>query len=176
MLHSELDGVTVREVRESDLAQYRDLRLEALKTAPTAFGSDYQESLALPGSVWLERLRGFVNSHHRALFVAERDGVLVGMAGVQREAGVKRQHNASIQSVFVRSSARSTGLASTLLAHAMLWAQAMGAERLELRLNTQNSAALRLYTRAGFGIVATLHGALRIGDQRFDEYIMERAL
>jgi ribosomal protein S18 acetylase RimI-like enzyme len=176
MLHSEHNGITVREARETDLAQYRDLRLEALKLAPTAFGSDYQESLALPGSAWLERLRGALSNHRRALFVADNAGVLVGMTGVQREPGIKRQHNASITSVYLRPSVRGRGLGAQLMAHAMLWAQQMGVKRLELRVNTQNSAAIALYTRSGFEIVGTLHGTLRVGDQVCDEYILERAL
>ena len=176
MLHSEQNGVTVREVRESDLAQYRDLRLEALKTAPLAFGADYQESLAQPGSAWLERLRGHVNNHFAALFVAEQNGVLIGMTGVRRDYGLKSQHNATIWGVYVRPSARSNGLAGRLLAHAMLWAQQMGIARLELKVSTQNSSALALYTKAGFEIAGTLHGTLHIADTVVDEYILERSL
>ena len=176
MLHSQTNGITVREVRESDLAQYRDLRLEALRTAPLSFGGDYQDSLALPGSEWLERLRGNVGNHFAALFVADQNGVLIGMTGVRRDRGVKRQHNASIWGVYVRSNARSNGLAGTLLAHAMLWAQQMGIARLELKVSTHNSSALALYTKAGFEIAGTLHGTLRIADQLIDEYILERKL
>ena len=148
MLHSEQNGITVREVRESDLAQYRDLRLEALKTAPLAFGADYQESLALPGSAWLERVRQNTNNHFAALLVAEQNGVLIGMTGVRRDYGMKSQHNATVWGVYVRSHARSNGLAGTLLAHSMLWAQ----------------------------IAGTLRGTLRIADQLLDEYILERRL
>ena len=176
MLQSEQNGITVREVRESDLAQYRDLRLEALKAAPLAFGADYQESLALPGSAWLERIRQNVNNHFAALFVAEQNGVLVGMTGVRRDYGVKSQHNATVWGVYVRSNARGTGLSGTLLAHAMLWAQQMGVTRLELKVGTQNSGALALYTKAGFEIAGTLRGTLRIADQVVDEYILERSL
>ena len=176
MLQSEQNGTTVREVRESDLAQYRDLRLEALKAAPLAFGADYQEALALPGSVWLERIRQNVNNHFAALFVAEQSGVLVGMTGVRRDYGVKSQHNATVWGVYVRSNARGTGLAGTLLAHSMLWAQQMGIARLELKVSTQNSSALNLYTKAGFEIAGTLRGTLRIADQLLDEYILERRL
>ena len=176
MLHSEQNGITVREVRESDLAQYRDLRLEALKTAPLAFGGDYQDSLALPGSAWLERVRQNVNNHFAALFVAEQNGVLIGMTGVRRDYGAKAQHNATVWGVYVRSSARGSGLAGTLLAHAMLWAQQMGIARLELKVSTHNSSALALYTKAGFEIAGTLHGTLRIADQLIDEYILERKL
>ena len=176
MLHSEQHGITVREVRESDLAQYRDLRLEALKAAPLTFGADYQESLAQPGSAWLERLRMNINNHFATLFVAERNGALIGMTGVRRDYGVKSQHNATVWGVYVRSTARANGVAGTMLAHAMLWAQQMGITRLELKVSTQNSAALALYTKAGFEIAGTLRGTLRIAESVIDEYILERAL
>jgi RimJ/RimL family protein N-acetyltransferase len=176
VLHSEQNGITMREVRESDLAQYRDLRLEALKSSPLTFGADYQESLNQPGSAWLERLRMNVNNHFATIFVAEQNGVLIGMTGVRRDYGLKAQHNATVWGVYVRSSARGSGLAGTLLAHAMLWARQMGVTRLELKVSTQNAAALALYTRAGFEIAGTLHGTLRIAGQIVDEYILERAL
>jgi ribosomal protein S18 acetylase RimI-like enzyme len=176
MFASQWQGFTIREIRETDLAQYRDLRLEALRVAPTAFGADYQESLQLPGSAWLERLRGNVNSHAQTLFVAERSSVLVGMTGVARGNGAKRQHSATIWGVYVRASARGQGLAGTLLAHAMLWAQQMGVTRLELHVNTTNTKALELYQRAGFTIAGTLRDTMRIGDDSQDEYVLERAL
>ena len=176
MLPHEQNGITVREVREADLAQYRDLRLEALKTAPLAFGADYQESLSLPGSAWLERLRQNVNNHFATVIVAEQNGALIGMTGVRRDYGVKSRHNATIWGVYVRSHARANGLATTLLAHAMLWAQQMGVSRLELRVGVQNAGALALYRNAGFEIVGTLRGSLRVADQGLSEYILEREL
>lgn len=176
MLHLAQTGITVREVRESDLARYRDLRLEALKTAPLAFGADYQESLALPGSAWLERIRQNVNNHFAALFVAEQNGALIGMTGVRRDYGVKSQHNATIWGVYVRSNARGSGLAGMLLTEAMLWAQQIGISRLELKVGTNNQPALALYTKAGFQIAGTLRGRLQIADQLIDEYILERSL
>jgi ribosomal protein S18 acetylase RimI-like enzyme len=176
MLSSQSHGITVREIKESDLAQYRDLRLEALRSAPTAFGADYQESLQLPGSAWLERLRGNVGSHQQTIFVAEKDGLLLGMTGVQRGGGAKRQHTATVWGVYLRSNARGQGLAGTLLAHAMLWAQQMGVTRLELHVSTTNEKAVTLYQSAGFVIVGTLRDALRVGEESVDMYILERVL
>ncbi len=176
MLASQLHGNLIREIKESDLAQYRDLRLEALRVAPFAFGAEYAESLALPGSTWLERLRGNVNNHQQTIFVAEKSGLLLGMTGVQRSVGVKRQHSATVWGVYVRSSARGQGMAGTLLAHAMLWAQQMGVTRLELHVNAANTKALELYQRAGFVIAGTLHNTLRVGDESINEYILERPL
>jgi ribosomal protein S18 acetylase RimI-like enzyme len=173
---SQWQGFTIREIRESDLAQFRDLRLEALRVAPTAFAEDYQEALQRPGSAWLERLRGNVNSHAQTIFVAEHAGVLVGMTGAMRGNGAKRQHSATIWGVYVRTSARGQGLAGTLLAHAMLWAQQMGVTRLELHVNATNTKALELYQRAGFTIAGTLRDTMRVGDESLDEYVLERAL
>jgi ribosomal protein S18 acetylase RimI-like enzyme len=176
MFASQWQGFTIREIRESDLAQFRDLRLEALRIAPTAFGADYQESLQLPGSAWLERLRGNVNSHSQTIFVAERDGALVGMTGVMRSNGVKRQHSATIWGVYLRAQARGQGLAGTLLAHTMLWSQQMGVTRLELHVTTTNTKALEVYRRAGFTIVGTLHDTTRVANESVDEYVLERTL
>jgi hypothetical protein len=42
----------VRRIRASECRQYRELRLDALKDSPMAFGERYEESLARPDRFW----------------------------------------------------------------------------------------------------------------------------
>ena len=48
---------------------YRALRLEALKTEPSAFGSSSEEEADFPESVWRERIRNvvFAQSHAKTV-------------------------------------------------------------------------------------------------------------
>ena len=63
------DEIIIRHAAISDLDSFRELRLEALKNHPTAFGADYEESAARPNEYWQERLK--IDKEHEALFFAE---------------------------------------------------------------------------------------------------------
>lgn len=168
--------VLVRRVAESDLAQYRDLRLEALRLAPAAFGEGYEEALARPGPEWLERLRRGVGDATSATFVAAGPPGLVGMTGVHRERGAKVRHGGTVWGVYVRPSWRGLGLSRAMLEAALAWARGNGLRRLELKAVTENEAALRLYKSAGFEVVGTLHRVLHASGRDHDEHVMELLL
>ena len=177
MLASKInDTITIREVLESDLALYRDLRLEALRFEPGAFSADYDEERARAGSLWLERLRGIVQDPHQTMFVAEENAVLIGMTGIARGKSAKTKHSAGIWGVYVRPAVRGQGVATALLGHALLWAQHNDVARVELSVTTHNARALKLYHHAGFITAGTVHNVMRVNGQAIDEYLLERLL
>ena len=177
MLASKLnDTITIREVLESDLALYRDLRLEALRFEPGAFSADYEEERARAGSAWLERLRGIVQDPMQTLFVAEESAALIGMTGIARGRSAKTKHSAGIWGVYVRPAHRTTGIATALLGHALLWAQHNNVTRVELSVTTHNARALTLYKQTGFDIAGTVHDVMRVNGQPINEYLLEKIL
>jgi GNAT superfamily N-acetyltransferase len=92
-----------------------------------------------------------------ALWTAERDGVVVGMAA----ARPMRQDDAwEICKVYVAKPERGTGLAHGLLAAAEDHARAAGAARLVLWTDTRFEAAHRFYEKRGF----VRQGSIRILD------------
>jgi RimJ/RimL family protein N-acetyltransferase len=177
MLASKLNNtITIREVLETDLALYRDLRLEALRFEPGAFSADYDEERSRAASVWLERLRTVVQDPTQTLFVAEENAALVGMTGIARGKSAKTKHSAGIWGVYVRPAHRSVGIASALLAHTFLWAQHNNVTRLELCVTTHNARALALYKQSGFAVSGTVHDVMRVNGQPIDEFILEKML
>jgi RimJ/RimL family protein N-acetyltransferase len=177
MLASKLnDTTTIREILETDLALYRDLRLEALKFEPGAFSADYEEERSRAASMWLERLRGIVQDHMQTLFVAEDNAALIGMIGIARGKSAKTKHTAGIWGVYVRPAHRATGIATALLGHALLWAQHNNVSRVELSVTTHNARALALYKQSGFNIAGTVHDVMRVNGQPIDEFLLERML
>jgi RimJ/RimL family protein N-acetyltransferase len=170
------DTITVREATESDLALYRDLRLEALRFEPGAFSADYEQERARAGSAWLERLREMVQDSLQTLLVAEEKGVLVGMTGIFRGKSAKTKHSAGIWGVYVRPTARGQGIASALLERALSWARDNGVTRVELAVTTHNARAFALYQRAGFVTAGTLHDVMRVNGQAIDEHLLEKML
>ena len=81
------DEIIIRHAEGSDLYAFRDLRLEALKNHPTAFGSDYTENSSKPITYWEERLK--INSAEQAMFFAEQNAGLIGMATIVRGSSKK---------------------------------------------------------------------------------------
>lgn len=70
--------VSIRLLQPSDAQAYRDLRLEALRSSPEAFGSSYEEEALLA----LETIEARIpSSGPNAIFGAFADQALVGMAG-----------------------------------------------------------------------------------------------
>jgi len=69
---------TIRHINPADLQVFRELRLEALKNHPSAFGSDYEETLLQPQSYWEKRLT--FQADEQALFFSEYHGQPIGTA------------------------------------------------------------------------------------------------
>ncbi len=47
--------IIIRHSTPADVDSFRELRLEALKNHPTAFGADYEEYAARPNEYWQKR-------------------------------------------------------------------------------------------------------------------------
>jgi len=134
---------------------------------------DAEAFIALIGACWAEypgcvldvdgevpelrALASYFREAGGAVWAAERDGVIVGMAA----ARPMRQDAAfEICKVYVAKSARGTGLAHRLLAEAEGFARAGGAERLVLWTDTRFEAAHRFYEKRGY----VRQGSIRILD------------
>jgi putative acetyltransferase len=82
---------------------------------------------------------------HVRFFIARRDGTAVGCGGVALFDGY-----AEVKRMYVRESARGSGVAQALLAHLEAEARASGATLLRLETGVLQPAARALYARAGF--------------------------
>lgn len=168
--------VTIRAVREDDLAGYRRLRLEALCAHPEAFGADYDQQAALPDDHWLAMLRRGIGTPQRITYVADAGADLAGMLGIYRLDGPKMQHTAVIWGVYVRAAWRGAGVADALLTAAIDWAQAHQVRAVKLSVVTTNRAAIRCYMRHGFYVYGVEPEVIASGGAWHDELLMRRAL
>jgi putative acetyltransferase len=83
---------------------------------------------------------------HIRFFLARLGGQAVGCGGV-----ALFQDFAEVKRMYVRDAARGRGVARALLARIESEAQAAGLSVLRLETGDQQEAAMRVYTRAGFG-------------------------
>lgn len=130
----------IRLLTTADAQLWRDLRLDALRTAPEAFSSQYAD--------WADRPLAEFTAHLRAhrIFAAMVDGVPVGCARWSKDD----DKLCRVTSVFVKPRARGRGIAAALMAAIKRNARAAGAATLFLDVGRKNSAAEHVYQIAGF--------------------------
>ena len=164
----------IRNLGESDAAEYQALRLRALREAPEAFGSTYAEEVDRPLDGIAAQLAGRGPGGGFVLGVAHlRGGALMGVAGCYREAGFKRRHAVVVWGMFVAPEARGAGaggaLLDALLAQARDWP---ALEQLTLSVVPENTVARALYVSRGFRSFGLAPRALRDEARYYDlEYL-----
>lgn len=158
---------TVRRITESDLSAFRELRLEALRLHPDAFGASYDECRQKPQHFFSEQLQA---SHIFGGF--DLNNSLQGMIGVSRSSLPKLSHVANIWGMYVRAAMRGTGLSSILMSAALDAANT--ARTVKLSVVTDNKAAYALYRSFGFYEWATDTAALCVDGVFYDEFLMRR--
>lgn len=168
------EPITIRRLTPADVDAYRELRLLALRTSPTAFGSSYEEEAALRRTAFSSRLDGGAGLQ---LFGAFASDVLVGMVGLGRLTGRKERHRAEVRSMFVRPEARGLGVGRRLLAHALRVADGMeGLRHVTLTVTAGNDTARRLYESHGFTVYGQVPEALFVDGAYYDDVLMVRRI
>ena len=134
--------VSVRATGPGDWEQVRNVRLAALRDAPSAFASTYEREAAYSEEQW----RGWFGDRF-ALFLAGLPdrGEPAGLAGV-----FDRDDEAALVSMWVRPDARGHGVGEALVSAVAGWAKSRHAGTLSLWVAQANDSARRLYERCGF--------------------------
>lgn len=136
--------IVVRELSVDNWAEWRDLRLAALRESPEAFSSklvDWQgEGDTEPR--WRARLRDVSLN-----VLADLDGVPAGMVSGHLS---ERGDTATLMSMWVAPSARGRGVGDALVRAVVRWSEGRGAGELALRVAGGNEYAMALYQRHGF--------------------------
>jgi ribosomal protein S18 acetylase RimI-like enzyme len=159
----------VRPLRPDEPAVYRDIRLEALRMHPEAFGASYEDELARPLDFFAQRVAS------NTIFAGFRDDAILGTAGFMPESGAKRAHKCHLWGMYVRPEARGTGLAR-LLVDAVLTHAAARAELIQLSVVSTNGVARRLYESFGFEPFGLEVHSLKVNGRYVDEIHMMKSL
>ncbi|BAN27372.1 GNAT family N-acetyltransferase [Caballeronia insecticola] len=157
---------SLRRLTPEDAIVFRDVRLEGLQRYPAAFGASYEDERDRP----LEWFRARITDH--AVFGGfSNDGTLAGVAGLQVPPGAKMKHKGILWGMYVRPSARGTGLAAALLDCVLEHARGV-VDEVKLEVAPDNTAAMRLYGAAGFVEFAREPRALKIDGTYHDSVSM----
>ena len=133
----------IRRLTGEDAALFHALRLEALTNEPGSFGSSASEQAGRS----LEQVAKTLSE--TTMFGGFIANDLVGMAGFARMNPVKEQHKGTVWSMYLRPSARGSGMAGALLDAVIDHARGV-VEELRLVVVVDNAPAVRLYESRGF--------------------------
>jgi len=136
--------VLVRATVLDDWQAMRDIRLEALRDAPDAFGSTYARDAAFEPAEW----------HRRATRDGSFFAFIPGLTEPAALAGGYQEEPGAVEliSMFVRPQARGHGAGEALVDAVVAWAKDKGAASVHLWVTESNKPAVRLYERCGFTV------------------------
>lgn len=165
----------IRPLTSADAAEYRALRLRALREHPEAFRSSYEEEV-LKADEWSAR-RLAADGHGVFLGAFGADGVLIGTVGLQLEPRAKLRHQGQVIGMYVAPEHAHRGVGRALLDAVIARARALEPlEALTLTVTSSNEHALRLYRRAGFVECGREPRALKLDGRYYDKSLMYLAL
>jgi len=159
----------IRRLETADSALYRDIRLEALKQNPEAFGSTFEKENEKAPS-WFESALS-----RSDIFGAFLDGTLAGVAGYFTHGGPKQAHKGVLWGMYVRPVARSSGLGRRLI-EAILDHAHERVEAIQLTVVSEHEGARRLYSTLGFVEYGLEKRALKQNGRYYDEVLMIKFL
>jgi ribosomal protein S18 acetylase RimI-like enzyme len=163
----------IRRLTPSDAAQFRRLRLEALKGDPTAFGSSYSEQVRQPLTLFEEKLK---KSASNWMFGSFDHGKLIATLRLTREELKKERHKASIYGVFTAPAHRRRGVARALLQMAIDRAKKWKLRQVRLSVVASNVAAVRLYQSEGFSKYGEEQDSLFVAGKFYSEYLLAKKI
>lgn len=92
----------------------------------------------------------FSDPHGGTVFVAETDGIVVGMVTAQRVVSTSiGGYSILLEDMYVASGFRRKGVGSKLLTQAITWGSEHDAQRIQLVVAAGNTGAFRFYRQAG---------------------------
>ncbi len=143
----------IRRVEATDGKVVRDLRLEALRESPDAFGASYEEEVALPVSHFDSFVSERAVSDKDAFFVALKTGSVVGMVGAFFDNASGEPY---VCSMWVTPQHRRGRIGLGLLREAVGWLESQGAQHANAWVTCSNSKAIAFYESAGFQATDTV--------------------
>ena len=158
-------SLQIRRLEPSDAALYREIRLEALRKSPEAFGSTFEKENARPLS-WFESVLARAD-----IFGGFLDGTLAGVAAYAAHEGSKQAHKATLWGMYVRDTARKSGLGKKLVAAVLDHARER-VEMVQLTVVSENDDARRLYSASGFVEYGYEKRGLKQVGRYFDHVLM----
>ena len=163
----------IRPLTVDNYEEYRQLRLEALKSAPEAFAETPEDFEKKTLSEIREDISMLNASGGFIIGAFANNGKLLGMIGLGRSNYDKLRHRGHVWGVYVTQSARGNGIGEKLIKEVVNKALKIDDfVQLDIEVVTTNKRALQLYQKVGFELFGTQPRALKVGNKYFDEHLL----
>jgi ribosomal protein S18 acetylase RimI-like enzyme len=139
--------ITIRRLMQGEAPLYRELRLEAQRDSPEAFGTKLADALARDERSWIDQAEASASGAERATFIAVAERP-VGLAALYRDAGDTAA--GELIQMWVAPEFRGGPVARGLLDEIFRWAAANGFSRVMAEVMAGNMRALAFYRKYGF--------------------------
>jgi ribosomal protein S18 acetylase RimI-like enzyme len=152
-------------------AEYKAVRLRALKDTPLAFGSTYEREARLTDEEWAARAAR-CHGEQDVGYLARCEGEYAGLALCfvdEQDAAVGQ-----LISMWVAPEARRSGVGRMLIDAIVAWAGKRGLRTIKLMVTSVNDGAMEFYRRLGFE--RTGRTEPYPNDDRMIEYEMVRVI
>ncbi|MCW1926557.1 GNAT family N-acetyltransferase [Luteolibacter arcticus] len=162
----------LRLLHPADALAYRQLRLQALRESPPAFGTPPEEEENLPLDHFARRLEPTADRRFLGAF-EEETGLLIGSLRLSRYDGSNESHKAYLAGLYVHPAHRGRGHGRALIGHALALAKSdPSLRRLNLTVVSGQQAARALYLSAGFTESGIEWEAFEHHGSYYDEILM----
>jgi GNAT superfamily N-acetyltransferase len=168
-------AISIERINSAQGEALRDLRLRALREAPYAFGTRYEDAINEPAGDWTAIARASARGNSRAYFLAlERDAdgrsSTVGMVQARRRPPT----DCLLFSMWVAPEVRRLGVGRALVQAVADWGAEWGARRVVLWVTNVNDGAQRFYERIGFTLLD--RGPEAESGRSYDALALERPI
>ncbi len=157
----------------SDWKTFKALRLSAFRNEPTAFSTSIEQAESYEDKYWID----MVSDPNNIILVAKVDWVNAGLVRAALKDEDVDEHTAFIGSMYVEKEYRRQGIAAALLGGLLVELKKHpDILRAKLWVNTQQTAAIKLYEGFGFVQVGVETGEVQANGLPVQELIMEATL
>lgn len=138
----------IRRLNRGEGELYREVRLEALRESPEAFGTTHEAALGRTMESWAAQADTSASGRDRATFLVLAGETAVGLAALYRDEAVPGE--GELIQVWVAPWLRGDGVAERLMDVVFRWAEENGFGSVKAEVTDGNGRALRFYERCGF--------------------------
>ncbi len=150
--------------------EFKEIRLEALRLEPQAFGDSYEVLVKKSDNYWLKNL----NSKYQFWYGVYDDNSIVGIGSIKFARALKFNHIAHLSGIYVKKEYRGKGIGKLLFKTRIDEAfKNPKIKKLKLIVNLSQKNAINLYKSFGFREVGRLEREFRLDSDYFDAYLME---